>query len=167
MVSGAHVKRSSLDGGAETRRHNRAGDGGSRGLGAAAARRLAQEGADVAITYLHAKDVAEAVAGDLKSLGVRAAAFQAGRAKPGQHIRPLGAPSLDEISRRWAVNVQGLVATTREAAKNMPDGERIINLGSVTGEGSAAAGLGDHAATRAAVSPDDVAAVIVFLAGPV
>ncbi|WP_431953377.1 SDR family NAD(P)-dependent oxidoreductase [Actinacidiphila sp. bgisy167] len=151
--------------------------GGSRGLGAAAARRLAREGADVAITYVHAKDKAEAVVDELKGLGVRAAAFQADQGKPDEVIGmvgrvaerfgridilvnnagvfvtgPIGALSLDDITRQWAVNVRGMVAATLEAIKYMPDGGRIVNLGSVNGERSAAAGLGDYAATKAAVA---------------
>lgn len=64
----------------------------------------------------------------------------------------MGTLSLDDIARQWAVNVQGLVATTLEAVKHMPDGGRIVNLGSANAERSAAAGLGDYAATKAAVS---------------
>jgi 3-oxoacyl-[acyl-carrier protein] reductase len=151
--------------------------GGSRGLGAAAARRLAGEGADVAIVYARSKDKAEAVVGELKDLGVRAAAFQADLGEPDQATRvvsdvaehfgridvlvnsasvfvtgPLGALALDDIARQWAVNVHGLVAITLEAVKHMPDGGRIINLGSVNGERSAAAGVADYSATKAAVS---------------
>ncbi|WP_372444992.1 SDR family NAD(P)-dependent oxidoreductase [Microbispora corallina] len=139
--------------------------------------RLAREGADVALTYVHEKDKAEAVVDELTSLGVKAAAFQADQGKPDEVIGmvrgvadrfgridvlvnnagvfvtgPIGSLSLDDITRQWAVNVQGLVATTLEAVKSMPDGGRIINMGSVNGERSAAAGLVDYAATKAAVS---------------
>jgi 3-oxoacyl-[acyl-carrier protein] reductase len=51
--------------------------GGSRGIGAATAKALADQGADVAISYVGATEKAEAMVGELKSKGVRAAAFKA------------------------------------------------------------------------------------------
>ena len=54
--------------------------GGSRGIGAAIAKELADQGADVAISYAASADKAEAVARELKSKGVRAAAFKADQA---------------------------------------------------------------------------------------
>ena len=131
--------------------------GGSRGLGAAAARRLAAEGADVAIAYVHSKGKAEAVVGEARRMvgdvaqqfgGIGILVTSAGVFVTG----PVGTLSLDDIARQWAVNVQGLVTTTLEALQHMPDGGRIINLGSVNGERSAAAGLSDYLATKAAVS---------------
>ena len=56
--------------------------GGSRGIGAASARALANEGADVAISYVASPDKAEAVVADLKALGVKARAYQADQASP-------------------------------------------------------------------------------------
>src|SRR6185503_13206555 len=58
--------------------------GGSRGIGAATARALAEEGADVAISYSASPQKAEAVVGDLKSKGVRAVAIQADQSDPVQ-----------------------------------------------------------------------------------
>ena len=54
--------------------------GGSRGIGAATARALAEDGADVAISYVASADKAEAVVAELKKLGVRAASFKANQA---------------------------------------------------------------------------------------
>ena len=54
--------------------------GGSRGLGAAVARALADQGADVAISYVASADKAAAVVADLKAQGVRAAAFRSDQA---------------------------------------------------------------------------------------
>jgi NAD(P)-dependent dehydrogenase (short-subunit alcohol dehydrogenase family) len=54
--------------------------GGSRGIGAAIAKELADQGADVAVSYAASADKAEAVAKELKSKGVRAAAFKADQA---------------------------------------------------------------------------------------
>lgn len=49
--------------------------GGSRGIGAAVAKRLASEGADVAISYVSSRDKAEAVIENIKCKGVRAQAL--------------------------------------------------------------------------------------------
>ena len=54
--------------------------GGSRGIGAAIAKELADQGADVAISYAASADKAEAVAKELKTKGVRAKAFKADQA---------------------------------------------------------------------------------------
>src|ERR1700747_1930723 len=54
--------------------------GGSRGIGAASARALAEEGADVAISYVASPDKAEAVVVELKAKGVKARAYQADQA---------------------------------------------------------------------------------------
>ncbi|WP_328356067.1 SDR family oxidoreductase [Streptomyces sp. NBC_00445] len=152
--------------------------GGSRGIGAAAARRLAAEGADVAIAYAKSKDKAEAVVGDLNALGVRAAAFQADQGVHDEVVRmvgevaqefgridivvnsagiflfdgPTGKLSPSDVARQWAVNVQGVATTTQEALQHMPDGGRVINLGSVVQERAFAGGFADYSATKAAVS---------------
>src|SRR5437868_13974747 len=54
--------------------------GGSRGIGAASARALADEGANVAISYVASADKAEAVVKELKAKGVEARAFKADQA---------------------------------------------------------------------------------------
>src|SRR3954465_894732 len=54
--------------------------GGSRGIGAASARALAAEGADVAISYVASPDKAEAVVAELTAKGVKARAFRADQA---------------------------------------------------------------------------------------
>jgi NAD(P)-dependent dehydrogenase (short-subunit alcohol dehydrogenase family) len=58
--------------------------GGARGIGAATARALAGEGADVAVSYAASADKAEALARELEGKGVRAAAFQADQGDPAQ-----------------------------------------------------------------------------------
>lgn len=151
--------------------------GGSRGLGAASARRLAASGADVAVAYVQSEAKAAAVAEDLWRLGVHAAIFQADLGNRDQAVNmvdavaaefghidvlvnsagiflngPIGALSTADVDRQWAVNVHGLVATTGQALKHMPDGGRIINVGSVVGERAYMAGFGDYSATKAAVS---------------
>jgi NAD(P)-dependent dehydrogenase (short-subunit alcohol dehydrogenase family) len=54
--------------------------GGSRGIGAASARALADQGANVAISYVASADKAEAVVNELKAKGVQARAFKADQA---------------------------------------------------------------------------------------
>lgn len=151
--------------------------GGSRGLGAACARRLAASGADVAIAYLQSEAKAKAVAEDVRHLGVRAELFQADLADRDQAVSlvdavadefdridvlvnsagiflpgPIGALPATDVDRQWAVNVRGLATVTGQALKCMPDGGRVINVGSVAGERAYAAGFGDYSATKAAVS---------------
>ena len=65
---------------------------------------------------------------------------------------PIGALSAADADRLWAVNVHGLVATTGQVLKHMPDGGRIINVGSAGSERAGGAGFGDYSATKAAVS---------------
>ncbi|MGW4490264.1 SDR family NAD(P)-dependent oxidoreductase [Amycolatopsis sp. NPDC004368] len=151
--------------------------GGSRGIGAECARQLAAAGADVAVGYLQAADKAAAVVNEARAFGVRASAFRADQADREQVERlvdsvgsefgqidilvnsagvfaggPTGTVPVADIERMWAINVHGLVATTQQALKYMPDGGRIINLGSVVGERAHAAGLADYSATKAAIS---------------
>src|SRR5918996_5624445 len=123
--------------------------GGSRGIGAATALRLADDGAEVVISYNASADRAEAVVEQLKAKSVRAAAFRADQGDPEQAaglIRqvvsefgrldilvnnaaiivqgPIDDPSLDagELDRQRAVNYTGIVAGIREAIKHMVDG---------------------------------------------
>jgi 3-oxoacyl-[acyl-carrier protein] reductase len=153
--------------------------GGSRGIGAATARALAEEGADVAISYAASADRAEALVRDLQGLGVRAAAFRADQADPAQVERLVGAvvqrfgrldvlvnnagvfvtgavddPSLDVagLERQFAVNVRGVAAAVRAAAKLMGSGGRIISIGSILGERVPFTGIADYSATKSAVA---------------
>jgi 3-oxoacyl-[acyl-carrier protein] reductase len=152
--------------------------GGSRGIGAAIARSLAAAGADVAISYANSNEKAEAVVRDLKALGVRAAAFQADQSDPAQaaalvkqvieHFGGLDilvnnagvaayggiedrAPDQSALDRQWAVNVRGVVASTRAAAGVLSEGGRIISVSSTVGKRVPFAGLADYAASKAAL----------------
>ncbi|MGP1667175.1 MAG: SDR family NAD(P)-dependent oxidoreductase, partial [Rhodanobacter sp.] len=132
--------------------------GGSRGLGAAMAQELANQGADVAISYVASADKAELVAQNLRATGVRALAIRSDQAlltaaKPlidavmahfgrldvlvnnaaiAVHGRTVDDPELDTeaLNRQWQINVLGTVATTRAAAARLSDGGRIIFIGS-------------------------------------
>lgn len=154
--------------------------GGSRGLGAATAEALADEGADVAISYVASKDKADAVVARLQTKGVRAIAIRSDQAdmaaaKPliDQVMAHFGRldilvnnaaiavqgktvddPELDtaNLDRQWQINVMGTVAATRAAAPVLPHGGRIIFIGSLLGTRVPFAGAADYAGTKAAIA---------------
>lgn len=154
--------------------------GGSRGLGAAAAEALADQGADVAISYVNSAEKAEAVVETLRAKGVRALAIQSDQAdmaaaKPlvekvvayfgkldilvnnaaiAVQGRTVDDPDLDTVNldRQWQVNVMGAVATTRAAAQAISDGGRIIFTGSLLGSRVPFSGVADYAGTKAAIA---------------
>lgn len=152
--------------------------GGSRGIGAASARALADEGANVAISYSASADKAEAVVRDLKAKGIEAKAFKADQANStevdqlvkdvAKHFGRLdilvnnagvavtGAvddPNSDTAAfdRQYAVNLDGVVAAIRSASKLMGDGGRIVTIGSDIATRASFPGMADYAATKAAI----------------
>jgi NAD(P)-dependent dehydrogenase (short-subunit alcohol dehydrogenase family) len=129
--------------------------GGSRGIGAAIARRLAHEGAAVALTYVSAADKAQAVAKQIDADGGQVLVIRADSADPGavvaaveQTVRELGRidilvnnagivaggpleeMTVDQADRLWAVDVRAVFVAAQAAARHMPDGGRIITVGS-------------------------------------
>src|ERR1700761_5937440 len=131
--------------------------GGSRGIGAASARALADEGANVAISYVASPDKAEAVVAELKAKGVQARAFKADQASSAEVERlvqdvarhfgrldilvnnagvAVSAPVDDAnadtaaLARQDAINVHGVITAIRAASKLMGDGGRIVTVGS-------------------------------------
>lgn len=152
--------------------------GGSRGIGAAIAKRLAQEGATVVFTYLNSKEKALELLETIQSVGGNAMAICADNANPqsiakaveevghqfGQidilvnnaGIAVLGAiddPAYDVASfeRQFAINVSGAAAAVRAAIKLMSPGGRIISIGSISGD-RALLGLADYSASKAAIA---------------
>jgi 3-oxoacyl-[acyl-carrier protein] reductase len=152
--------------------------GGSRGIGAAAARALADHGADVAISYAASADKAEALVRELEGKGVRAAAFKADqgdRTQVDELIKKIVARfdrldilvnnagiavtgavddpeiNLTELDRLYAVNIGGVVDATRAAARVMADGGRIISISSIAATRPGFPGLADYSATKAAL----------------
>ncbi|MEV5440033.1 SDR family oxidoreductase [Streptomyces sp. NPDC052682] len=128
--------------------------GGSRGIGAATALRLAGEGADVALTYVSAKEAAEDVVRAVEALGRRAVALRADLADAEEAagavdraalalggldvlvnnagvgvLGPLETLSAADVDRVLAVNVRGVYLTSRAAAARMGGGGRIITIG--------------------------------------
>jgi 3-oxoacyl-[acyl-carrier protein] reductase len=152
--------------------------GGSRGIGAASARALAAEGANVAISYVASPDKAEAVVAELKARSVNARAYKADQASAvdvDQLVKNVakdfgrldilvnnagvaagGAvddPKADvaALTRLEAVNVDGVITAIRAAAKLMGEGGRIVTVGSMLADRASFPGLADYVATKAAV----------------
>ena len=151
--------------------------GASRGIGAAIAKRLAQDGAAVAITYPSTQTKADEVVRAIESAGGRAVAIRADSADADavKHavaetvrtlgrldvlvnnagvlvVSPLDQFSLDDFDRMVAVNVRGVFVATQEAARHMGEGGRIITIGSVNADRMPFAGGGVYAMTKAAVA---------------
>jgi 3-oxoacyl-[acyl-carrier protein] reductase len=151
--------------------------GGTRGIGAAIARFLAAAGADIAITYSASADAAAKVVSELQKLGVRARAYQADAATPAtlsqvvdRVVADLGGIDilvnnagtfaggmLGEIDaadyrRVMNVNVDAVFSLTQAVVKVMPDGGRIINIGSVLGERATTSGLSIYNASKFALA---------------
>ena len=153
--------------------------GGSRGIGAAIAKRLAAEGADVAISYAVSAAKAKAVVRDLEAEGVHAASFKADQADPTAVeglvkavaerfgrldilVNSAGllvsgvvddpASSAAKFDRQFAVNVGGVAAAVRVAVRFLGEGGRIISIGSVVGSRTPFRGLADYSATKAAIA---------------
>ena len=141
--------------------------GGSRGIGAAIVERLAAEGAETAFTYAGSKDAAAALAGRTGTTAVQADSADR-RAVAGviaaegpldilvvnAGIALFGDPlELDpaEVDRLIDVNVRGPYHAAVEAARRMPDGGRIIVIGSVNGDRMPFPGLAAYALSKSAV----------------
>ena len=150
--------------------------GGSRGIGAAIAKRLAADGASVAITYAKDAKAASAVVEAIESAGGKAVAIQAEatdaeavKAAVEKTAKTFGGldvlvnnagtaipklfeeTTLEEIDRMFNINVRGTLVATREALRHMKNGGRIITIGSYVGERDMTPGLTAHAATKGAV----------------
>jgi 3-oxoacyl-[acyl-carrier protein] reductase len=150
--------------------------GGSRGIGAAIAKRLAADGASVAITYAKDASAASTVVKAIELDGGTAIAIQADAADVGAVRnavektvsafggldvlvnnagtaipKPFEDATLEEMDRVIDINIRGVFATTQAALKHMKDGGRIIMVGSAVGERAVAPGLVPYAATKGAV----------------
>src|SRR5258706_8637340 len=147
--------------------------GGSRGIGAAIAKRLAEDGANVAITYTKGADAAASVVKDIERSGRKAIAIQADAAdanavkaavektfttfgrldvlvnNAGTAIpKPFEEATLEEMDRVLDINVRGVYVATQAALKHMKSGGRVIMIGSGAGEPVAAPRLLPYAGTQ-------------------
>jgi 3-oxoacyl-[acyl-carrier protein] reductase len=150
--------------------------GGSRGIGAGIAKRLAADGASVAITYTQGADAAAQVVKAIEAAGGKAIAIQADatnakavQAAVEQTVSALGGldilvnnagtaipkpfeeSTLEEMERVIDINLRGVFIATQAALKHLPDGGRIISIGSCVGERNFTPGLVAYAATKGAV----------------
>jgi NAD(P)-dependent dehydrogenase (short-subunit alcohol dehydrogenase family) len=153
--------------------------GGSRGLGTAIANALADAGANVAISYVASDEKAAAVVRRLEAKGVRALAIKSDQGDPAQASpllqrvvdafgridilvnnaavawqgKRIDEPAIDNaaMDRQWAINVAGVFANIRAASRLLPDGGRIISIGSGLGTRAGFPGTADYAGTKAAI----------------
>jgi 3-oxoacyl-[acyl-carrier protein] reductase len=150
--------------------------GGSRGIGAAIAKRLAADGASVAITYAKDGKAASAVVEAIENAGGKAVAIQAEATDPeavksavektaktfgridvlvnnaGTAIpKPFEKTTLEDMDRMIDINIRGTFVATQAALPHMPNGGRIISIGSCVGERDMTPGLAAYAATKGAV----------------
>jgi 3-oxoacyl-[acyl-carrier protein] reductase len=150
--------------------------GASRSIGAAIAKRLAADGAAVAITYSSSPDKANEVVRAIESAGGKALAIKADaadeaavRAAVQETVKKFGgldilvnnagalaiAPieqfKIEDFDKSIAVNVRGVFVATQEASKHLRDGGRIVNIGSTNSDRMPFAGGSVYALTKAAI----------------
>ncbi len=150
--------------------------GGSRGIGAAIVKRLAEQGAAVAFTYVSSQAVANALQQQITANGGKALALRADSADAEAvqqavdatvahfgrldilvnnagvlAVGPLESFSLEDFDRTLAVNVRSVFVATQAAARHMGQGGRIINIGSTNAERMPFAGGGPYAMSKAAL----------------
>lgn len=150
--------------------------GGSRGIGAAIAKRLATDGASVAITYAKDANSASIVIKAIEAAGGKAIAIQADAVDPeavrvavenavatlgkldilvnnaGTAIpKPFQDATLEELDHILNLNIRGVFVTTQAALKYMNENGRIIMIGSCVGERNLTPGLAAYSATKGAV----------------
>ena len=150
--------------------------GGSRGIGAAIAKRLAADGAKVAITFAKGADAAATVVKAIESAGGTAIAIQADATNPkavqaavektvsvlgkldvlvnnaGTGIpRKFEEATLEELDQVINLNIRGVFVATPAALKQMNNNGRIISIGSCVGERVMSPGLVAYSATKSAI----------------
>jgi 3-oxoacyl-[acyl-carrier protein] reductase len=151
--------------------------GGSRGIGAAIALRLARDGFDVALTYVSRPDSAETVAAEIRSIGRKALPIRADSADPAAitaaveeavvhlglldvavinagllKLGPVEGFPLADLDQMLAVNVRGVFLAIQASVARMRDGGRIITIGSNTAVRTGSQGSSVYAMTKAAVA---------------
>ncbi len=129
--------------------------GASKGIGAAAAKALAAQGASVIVNYASSKVGADAVVEEITKAGGKAAAIKADVSKAADaralieaavknfgrldilvnnsgiyRLGPLADFTEEEFHNHFNVNVLGLLLTTQAALRHLPEGGCVINIGS-------------------------------------
>jgi len=141
--------------------------GGSRGIGAAVVRRFASEGAAVTFSYLGSPEAAHLLASETGSTAVQT--DSASRDAVIAQVRKSGpldvlvvnaglgifGDSLDQdpdaIDRLFRINIHAPYHAAVEAARQMPDGGRIIVIGSVNGDRMPVPGMASYALSKSAL----------------
>lgn len=151
--------------------------GGSRGIGAAVARRLADDGAAVAITYSSSPEKADEVVAAIEAAGGKAVAIKADsgdaeavKASVAETVEklgrldvlvnnagvlklgPVGEFSLEDFDLTVAVNVRAVFVASQAAARHMTEGGRIITIGSTNADRMPFPGGAVYAMSKAAVA---------------
>jgi 3-oxoacyl-[acyl-carrier protein] reductase len=150
--------------------------GGTRGIGAAISRRMAADGAAVAMIHLSRADEAAALAAELQAAGTQALALRADVADPAALSEAIDAAVSrfgrldilvnnaglaltgpledypdDAFDRIFAVNVRAPFLAARKAAAIMGEGGRIITIGSIVADRMPGAGGTLYAASKSAL----------------
>lgn len=150
--------------------------GGSRGIGAAIAKRLAADGAKVALSYSSSPDAADAVVAEIAAAGGEAAALKADAGSEEEtrslvdetaarfggldilvnnagiaRMGTVDSASLEDLDRIYAVNVRGPFVAVQAAAQHLRDGGRVINIGSINGERALIAGMSMYVMSKFAL----------------
>lgn len=150
--------------------------GASRGIGAAIALALAENGADVAITYERSAERAAEVVRAIEAKGRRAVAIQADSADAAAVTRsvdeavealggldilvnnagiarggPVAEMSLADIDALLDVNVRSVVLASQAAIPHLTGGGRIISIGSCLGERVPFPGVTVYSMTKSAL----------------
>jgi cyclic-di-GMP-binding biofilm dispersal mediator protein len=141
--------------------------GGSRGIGAAIVRRFATEGAAVTFTYVGSREAAERLAAETGSTAVQT--DSADRDAVIARVRDSGPLDVlvvnsgfaifgdaleqdpDEVDRLFKVNVHAPYHASVEAARQMPEGGRIVVIGSVNGDRMPVPGMASYALSKSAL----------------
>jgi len=151
--------------------------GGSRGIGAAIAKRLAEDGATVAINYARSADAAERVVKDMQSNGGRAQAFQADVGNQSDiermfreiddtfggrldilvnnagvfAMKPIHECDVNDFDHMMNINVRAVFLITRLAVQRLADNGRIVTIGSVNADRMPGPGGALYSMSKAAV----------------
>jgi 3-oxoacyl-[acyl-carrier protein] reductase len=151
--------------------------GGSRGIGAGIVSRLAADGARVAFTYANSKDRADELVAAVSDADGSAYAIRADSRDEkdvvasvaqtveqfghldilvnnagGGSFTPITDLSMDDIDWMLTVNVRSAIVTIREALKHLPDGGRVINIGSINADRMPFPGGSIYAMTKGAIA---------------